>query len=245
MTNSLASAKLGLSISMHTEELEAIRAIKSFLNYHPDSEIKLWGNSDVELEKVGAALGLQVKKSPKYVDKLMALLQSKEEKSPEIAAEILREFLRCALEVYTSMTVEFVVYMHPDHLMVRELKRSKLKFDLEIHKVNPYSERQLEAWEKATGKRLRLDSYGLAGYFRRKSLIEALDFLLDPEKINLELLMANDLDFIFEDLIIPCAFDALGFKIRDQNITQEIRRRRRLSSFFARPVLLHQVARFK
>ncbi len=129
--------------------------------------------------------------------------------------------------------------------MVRELKKSKLKFDLEIHKVNRYSERQLEAWEKATGKRLALDSYGLAGYFRRESLIEALNFLLDPEEINLELLMAKDLDFIFEDLIIPCAFDALGFKIKDQNINQEIRRRRRFTSLFSRPVLLHQVERVK
>jgi hypothetical protein len=205
----------------------------------------LWGNSQNELLEVGLKLGLEVKESPKYVERLMSLLHSKDAKGPLEAAEILREFLRCALEVYSSMSTEFVVYMHPDHLVVKSFSKSKLKYDLEIHKVNRYSKLQTEAWKEVTGKQLTLKSYGLAGYFRRESLVEALKFLLNPEKVNLELLMSKDLNFIFEDLIIPCAFDYLGYKIKDQSITREMRRRRRIRSFWFRPVLLHQVARIK
>lgn len=234
---------LGLSISMHDETLEAIRAIESFLKFHPDSEVKLWGNREAELKEVGSSFGLIVTSSPQYVNKLMQLLHSKTEKSPAEAAEILREFLQCALQIYSEMNCDYVVYLHPDHLVVRKFRKSHLKHDLELHKVNKYSSKQKEAWFSITGRPLSLNSYGLAGYFRRSSLIAAINLLLNKELINLELLMESDLDFIFEDLIIPCAFDYLGFEVKDQNLTQEIRRRKRLSSYFRSPVLLHQVER--
>ena len=234
---------IGLSISMHNEVQETKRAVESFLKFHPKSEVKLWGNEKSELSLVGSTLGIPVIDSPQYVNKLMSLLHSDGDKDCIVAADILREFLTCALGVYSQMNSEFVMYMHPDHLVVGSLRSARLKHDLEIHKVNKYSDRQRNAWFEATGKDLELKSYGLAGYFRRESLVSALECLLDPKRIDLELLMSRDLDFIFEDLIIPCAFDYLGFQIKDQNLTRELRRRRRLKSFFIRPVLLHQVSR--
>lgn len=241
MINSINKKSVGLSIGMHNEVQEATRAIKSFLKYHPNSEIKLWGNREAELRQVGQILGIEVLDSPPYVTKLMQFLHSEGEKNCETAAEILREFLSFSLNIYSQMNSEYVVYMHPDHLVVSRFKEYRLKYDLEIHKVNRYSKKQQKAWFEATGKDLRLKSYGLAGYFRRESLISALEFLLNYERVNLGLLMSRDLDFIFEDLIIPCAFDHLGFKIRDQNLTREMRRKLRLRSIFIRTILLHQV----
>jgi hypothetical protein len=234
---------LGLSIGMHDEVFEAIRAIDSFRVRHPKSEIKIWGNKEAELEQVGSTLGMLVLPSPLYADKVMGLLRTKDLRDDAAAAAILREYLKFALSLYSQMNSEFVVFMHPDHLVLKRFRGFRLKHDLEIHKVNKYSDRQRNAWFEATGKDLELKSYGLAGYFRRESLVSALEFLLNPKRIDLELLMSRDLDFIFEDLIIPCAFDYLGFRIKDQNLTRELRRRRRLRSFFIRPVLLHQVSR--
>lgn len=234
---------IGLSVGMHDEVSEAIRAIDSFRLFHPEAEIKIWGNKEVELEQVASTLGMSALVSPRYVDKVKALLRIEGSRDHLIAADILREYLEFALSLYTQMESEFVVFMHPDHLLLRKFEDFRLKSDLEIHKVNRYSDRQRNAWFEATGKELELKSYGLAGYFRRESLVSALEFLLDPKRVDLKLLMSRDLDFIFEDLIIPCAFDYLGFQIKDQNLTRELRRRRRLRSFFILPVLLHQVSR--
>ena len=245
MSQKNSAKTLGLSISMHNEVLEATRAIESFLKFHPSSEVKLWGNKESELKEVGSKFGLNVTRSPQYVNKLLQLLHSETEKASVEAAEILREFLQCALQIYSEMSCEYVVYMHPDHLVVKQFRKSHLKYDLELHKVNKYSNKQKEAWLRVTGRPLSLNSYGLAGYFRRSSLISAINLLLNKKLVNLEMLMESDPDFIFEDLVIPCAFDYLGFEIKDQNLTQEIRRRKRFSSYFRSPVLLHQVERIR
>ncbi len=240
-----ASTEPGLSLSMHNEAPEAIRAISSFLKFHPTSEIRIWGNEPQELNQVGMKFGIPVINSPQYVNKLTTLLHSQDSREPEKAAEILREFLRTIHFVYSGMKCEYVVYMHPDHLVVRKFKISRLKYDLEIHKVNRYSLNQKEAWREVTGKNLKLKSYGLAGYFRREALVTAIEFLLDEKTVQLDLLMSKDLDFIFEDLIIPCAFDYLGFTIKDQGFTREIRRKKRIRLLFRRPIMFHQVEKLK
>jgi len=199
MINTL-SLKIGLSISMHNENMETIRAIKSFQKFHPNSEISLWGNERANLLEVGEHLGLDTKDSPQYVNKLMNLLHSPTPYNSKEGAKILREFLFCALDVYKSMNCEYVLYLHPDHLVINKFHQKILKNDLEIHKVNRYSPIQREAWKNTTGKKLKLKSYGLAGYFRRDSLISSLEFLLNENRINLDELLSQDINFIFEDL---------------------------------------------
>ena len=233
--------EVGLSISMHDETDETIRAVESFLKFHPDAEVKIWGNEKISLQNVGDYFNLETKDSPQYVNKLMKLLHSSHPNDGEQGAKILREFLVCAYEVYESMRSEFVIYLHPDHLMVDTYKRNILKHDLEIHKVNRYTKVQREAWKNATGKPLKLKSYGLAGYFRRESLMTSLEFLLNEERIELDKLLNIDIDFIFEDLIIPCAFDYLDFSIRDQNLTMELRRKHRMRNLLKKPILIHQM----
>ena len=236
-------SKIGLSISMHNEIRETLRAIKSFQKFHPESEIRIWGNEPEDLKTVGQYLDLPTKNSPQYVNKLMGVLHSPGNNDGEKGAEILREFLYCALEVYNGMKCEYVVYLHPDHLVVGQFSDKLLKNDLEIHKVNRYTKSQQLAWLSVTGKPLALRSYGLAGYFRRESLISALEFLLDDDKVKLDELLGLDINFIFEDLIIPCAFDYLGYSVVDQNLTTEIRRRKRVRSFIVKPILIHQMSK--
>jgi len=234
-------SKIGLSISMHNEIKETLRAVESFRKFHPETEIRIWGNEPEDLRIVGKSLDLPVIDSPQYVNQLMQVLHSPKGRDVKEGARILQEFLVCALEVYKSMKCEYVVYLHPDHLVVGRFPDKKLKNDLEIHKVNRYSQNQQAAWQSATGKPLKLGAYGLAGYFRRESLIAAIEFLLDDDKIKLDELLALDIDFIFEDLIIPCAFDYLGYSIYDQNLTMEIRRRKRMRNFIFKPILIHQM----
>lgn len=234
-------SKIGLSISMHNEIEETMRAVESFQKFHPKTQIRIWGNEPKDLRIVGKKLNLPVIDSPQYVNQLMQVLHSPNGRDVKEGAKILREFLVCALEVYKSMKCEYVVYLHPDHLVVGQFSDKKLKNDLEIHKVNRYTQNQRAAWKSATGKPLRLRAYGLAGYFRRASLVSAIELLLDDDKVKLDELLALDLNFIFEDLIIPCAFDYLDYSICDQNLTMEIRRRKRMRNFIIKPILFHQM----
>ena len=234
---------VGLSISMHTEIHEAIRAIESFKNFYPTSEVKLWGNQPDQLREVSKYLNINGLDSPNYVDKLMKLLHSKEGIDFIRGAEIIREFLEFAQSIYKSMESEYVIYFHPDHKMIRKYKDHLFNAKLEITKVNYFTENQKHAWKIVTGKDLKLEAYGLAGYFHRESLIEVISFLLERSLCNLENLLNMDIDFIFEDLLIPCGFDFLNLSIKDQGLTKELRRRSTLRQIIKRPYLLHQLER--
>jgi len=237
------SRTIGLSLGMHNETKEAIRAIESFKRFYPDGEIKLWGNQPNELAQVSLYFNMSGEDSPNYMNKLFAIIKAQQKPKGDEAAEVIREFLNSCRKIYESMKSEYVIYMHPDHLMIRRLNTNKLKFDLEMFKVNKYTPQQKVAWKAVSGKELTLDSYGLAGYYRREPLVQVLNFLTNESEFSLNKLLELNNDFIFEDLIIPCGFDLLGYRIGDQSLTRELRRRRRISQYFVKPTLLHQMPR--
>ena len=235
---------IGLSIHMHDEVQEAIRAVDSFLKYHPGCEVSIWGNEPQELSIVGTHFSLTTKESPQYVNELLKILRHEGYYDSRKAAKILREFLLCAKDVYQSMQSEYVVFLHPDHLVVKSFTSRLLKGDLEISKVNKYTANQKNAWLSVTDKPLKLKAYGLAGYYRRESLLTVINLLLDDSTIDLNKLLALDVNFISEDLIIPCAFDYLDYEVVEQDITLELKRRMTLGKYLKKHVLLHQVPKF-
>lgn len=232
---------IGLSIHMHDEIQEAIRAINSFLKYHPSCEVSIWGNEPPELRIVGAHFNKSTIDSPQYVNDLLKILRHEGNYDSIKACNILKEFLFCAKGVYQSMSSEYVIFLHPDHLVVRPFTSRLLKGDLEISKVNKYTKNQKDAWLSVTGKPLKIKAYGLAGYYHRESLLAAINLLLDDSIIDLKKLLEADVNFICEDLIIPCAFDYLGYEIVGQNITLELKRRKSLRKYLNKHVLLHQL----
>jgi hypothetical protein len=226
---------------MHDEFALAKECALSFGRNYGFENLLVMGNIPEVSGRLADELYVKHDVWPLYIDRLRAFEANHENKLITLRVNLIRDLLlswrRCAL----SLDTDFLMFLHPDHRVLRRIPESRLRSDIDFYQVNKYDAESKKTIEIVLDHSISLSGYGLPTFIRRSSLLRCLELLLDHRPDILVSLMELDARFVYDDFLLPTIFDFLGFEISDSALMFEVNRRRRLRHLFRKPPLLHQV----
>ena len=232
---------VGALLLVHDEVDEAVRCFNSFRQFYDENKITVLCNIKENKEWLRVKTGKHIGDWPDYVTKLISLDGGPREQQVELRMEFYREYLTSIYDAYRKIDANYVLFLHPDHMIIRPFKSVEVRAEIEYTPVNLYGEVTDEALRKVLGFKRTISGYGLPSYYRKTSLIHALEFMLEDSSKTLRDLVGVDYKFNYGDYAIPLIFNYLGFTSNDKNLLRELSRRRKLVHYFKKPVLLHKV----
>ena len=234
LTNSIS-----LILNVYNEVELARGTILSFKKYHPNSSVIVSGSENLSLLRLSEDFLIQTVHTNQYMEPLNEILKEKFTADLDRKIDCILAQLTNLQKSFQLVQTEYSYYLHPDHRVVKYFDFKSAKYDLEIQKSNRISEKELDVLKNFFPDQTVIPYYGIWGYFRTEAMLKTLSYLLN-ENIVRSLLMASDL-FIYDDLLIPTIMQCLGFKVGDQTITCELRRK---TSWYRKrkAVLIHHYA---
>jgi len=239
------SANVGALLLVHDELDEAVRCYQSFTRFYNSDQITILCNIKENKNYLHEKTGKIIADWPDYVTKLISLSSGPREQQVDMRMEFYREYLTTIYTSCKEIDSDYLMFLHPDHILVRQFKSNELNTEIEFSPVNIYSEDTDKALLKVLGFTRTIKGYGLPSYYEKASLLNALEFMLSDSSKILRALIEIDYKFNYGDYAIPLIFDYLGSISDDKNLLRELARRRKLIHYFKKPVLLHKVPRIK
>ena len=235
------SLDVGALLLVHDEVEEAIRCFNSFKQFYDENKIIVLCNIRENKEYLRIKTGKIIGDWPDYVTNLISMDDGPREQQVELRMEFYREYLTSIYNAYRKIDANYLLPLHPDHLIIRQFKSFEVRAEIEYTPVNFYGEITDEALRKVLGFRRTISGYGLPSYYRKTSLIYALEFMLEDSGKTLRNLISIDYKFNYGDYAIPLIFDYLGLTSNDRNLLRELSKRKKLVHYIKKPVLLHKV----
>jgi hypothetical protein len=246
MTKKITSGlNIGALLLVHDEVDEAVRCFNSFTQFYDASKITILCNIKENKEYLRVKTGQIIGDWPDYVTKLISLNSGPREQQVELRMDFYREYLTSIYDAYKNIDANYLMFLHPDHKIIRPFKTNEVLAEIEYSPVNFYDEETDDALRKVLGFERTISGYGLPSYYQKTSLIKALEFMLDDSSKTLRALVAIDFKFNYGDYAIPLIFNYLGSTSDDKNLLRELSRRRRFVHFFKNPVLHHKVPKIR
>lgn len=226
---------------MHDEFDSAKTCALSFIECYGVENLLIMGNVPEISSRLALELGAKHQIYPSYIDRLRVLEADQDQAQVNVRVNVISDLLLAYRRGALNFETDYIVFLHPDHRVLRPIMPCKIKSDIDYYPVNAYDSIAVSAIKDVLGHSLSIDGYGLPTFMNRSSLLECLDLLLDREPTLLSLLMNMDSRFVYDDFLLPIIFEFLGFNFSDRAIMHEMKRRRRIKHYFVRPLLLHQV----
>lgn len=234
---------VGALLLVHDELNEAVRCYNSFTKFYDSNKITILCNIKENKNYLQNKTKKNIGDWPDYVTKLISLNSGPREQQVDLRMELYREYLTSIHKAYVEINSKYLMFLHPDHILLRSFKSKELNAQIEFSPVNSYDKETDKALHEVLGFSRTIKGYGLPSYYEKTSLISALEFMLADSSKIIRALIEIDYKFNYGDYAIPLIFDYLGSTSADKNLLREVSRRRKLIHFFKKPVLLHQVPR--
>jgi hypothetical protein len=239
--NYSANQSIGAMLLVHDELDEAVRCYNSFKEFYDLEKIIILCNISRNKDYLHKTTKKEIGDWPDYVTKLISLNSGPREEQVNLRMEFYREYLNSIYETYRKIDSEFLMFLHPDHMIIRPFKTFELNADIEFSPINFYDKTTDEALMKVLSFKRRIKGYGLPSYYSKSGLIKTLDFMLKDSSKILRALIEIDYKFNYGDYAIPLIFDYLGLKVENKNLLRELSGRKKLIHVFKKPVLFHKV----
>jgi len=211
-------------LNIYREEIQAEGTIKTFQKYYPNSKLIISGSEKNSVACLAEKYSLASIITKQYINPLHEIEAKKFQVSVHDLYECINKQISNLYSLFQPIKTEFILYLHPDHRVVKKFDFKNAKYDLEILKSNRINQSVLNVATDMLPKSKLIKKYGVWGYFRTDAIIQTLSYILDNENLLKSLLSKNEL-FIYDDILIPILMNVLGFKIGSQNFTWELNRR--------------------
>jgi len=232
--------KTGLLITMHNEITGAIKCVESYKKHFNDN-IKIIGNDAIALGKVSDYFNLKSKFSHNIIRRMHEAERSFYKVEFEQLSSIIIDLLESYYNHCSEIKAQFIISLHPDHLIYRSYEHLVGRYDLEINYINKYSSEFKHDFSSATGFNFGLTNFGLPSYMNRDKLLQTIEFVRRNNYSLLNKLVAKNPKFIYEDSLLPILFEYQGLKVGSQSISYEMGRKQQSIIRYYRFYLLHQV----
>lgn len=231
---------IGAIVHFNTEIKSALNAAKSFETVYPKGQLILQSSNSISVERVKEVFKYEIVECFPYVSDLIKIQKKNFKFSLSERVKCLENHLINVKTALNKIDTKYVIWLHPDHKIIKNIPENKLDLDLEYTIRNKYSKNTLYDFEKVTSFSSNLKGYGIPSYHKRESFLSVINYLLQSESEILYQLISISNDFICDDVLVPLAHEMLGFKIGDRKLTRELRRRfGKFTTPF--PSILHQI----
>lgn len=224
-------------LNVYDEYESSKKCIDSFLKFYPNSPIIICGSK----RDVVSKLATEYKSTFNITQQYIGPLHRIEEELFDVPRSQIIRCIETQIEnlyhTFLRVETEFLFFLHPDHRVKGKLNFNYAKMDMEISNTNLIEKRLKFLIEQKLGVRIGA-KYGIWGYFKKNSIVSSLTYVIDNREFLSDLLELSNL-FIYDDFLLPVVMNLLGYKVGNEYVTEELRRRNSIRRKFQSKLVHH------